>query len=75
MCIRDRFWHKVQNRKTPLVRGFDDMFLAPHSRHTEVPAEDIHNCSELTVLAESEEAGVDVYKRQRRDMPLRWEAV
>lgn len=52
------FWHKVQNRKTPLVRGFDDMFLAPHSRHTEVPAEDIHNCSELTVLAESEEAGV-----------------
>ena len=45
------FWHKVQNRKTPLVRGFDDMFLAPHSRHTEVPAEDIHNCSELTVLA------------------------
>ena len=52
------FWHKVQNRKIPLVRGFDDMFLAPHSRHTEVPAEDIHNCPELTVLAESQEAGV-----------------
>ena len=33
------FWHKVQNRDL-LVRGFDDMFLlAPHSRHTEVPAE------------------------------------
>lgn len=52
------FWHKVQNRRIPLVRGFDDMFLAPHSRHTEVPAEDIHHCPELTVLAESEEAGV-----------------
>ncbi len=52
------FWHKVSNRKIPLVRGFDDMFLAPHSRHTEVPAEDIHNCSKLTVLAESKEAGV-----------------
>jgi len=52
------FWHKVQNRKIPLVRGFDDMFLAPHSRHTEVPAEDIHNCPDLTVLAESQEAGV-----------------
>ena len=52
------FWHKVSNRKIPLVRGFDDMFLAPHSRHTEVPAEDIHNCPELTVLAESKEAGV-----------------
>ena len=38
------FWHKVLNRKIPLVRGFDDMFLAPHSRHTEVPIEDIHNC-------------------------------
>ena len=38
------FYHKVMNRKIPLVRGFDDVFLAPHSRHTEVPAEDIHNC-------------------------------
>ena len=52
------FWHKVLNRKIPLVRGFDDVFLAPHSRHTEVPIEDIHACKELTVLAESEEAGL-----------------
>mgnify|MGYP000018339254 FL=1 len=52
------FEHKVMNRKVPIVRGFDDYFLAPHSRHTEVPAEDIHNCRSLTVLAESEEAGV-----------------
>lgn len=52
------FWHKVMNRKIPLVRGFDDMFLAPHSRHTETPAEDVHNCRELTVLAESDEAGI-----------------
>jgi homoserine O-succinyltransferase len=52
------FWHKVLNRKIPLVRGFDDMFLAPHSRHTEVPIEDIHACDALTVLAESEEAGL-----------------
>ena len=50
--------HKVMNRKVPLVRGFDDTFLIPHSRHTAVLAEDIHNCSALTVLAESEEAGV-----------------
>ena len=52
------FSHKVKNRKIPLVRGFDDEFLAPHSRHTEVPAADIHACEALTVLAESEEAGV-----------------
>lgn len=51
------FWHKVLNRKTPLVRGFDDMFLAPHSRHTEVPIEDIRACEDITILAESEEAG------------------
>lgn len=52
------FWHKVLNRKIPLVRGFDDVFLAPHSRHTEVPIADIHACKALTVLAESEEAGL-----------------
>lgn len=50
--------HKVANRKVPLVRGFDDYFLAPHSRHTETPADEIHACKELTVLAESKEAGV-----------------
>jgi homoserine O-succinyltransferase len=50
--------HKVQNRKVPLVRGFDDYFLAPHSRHTETPASYIHACDEITVLAESKEAGV-----------------
>ena len=48
--------HRVKNRKIPLVRGFDDIFLAPHSRHTETPAD--LACSELTVLAESPAAGV-----------------
>ena len=52
------FEHKVLNRKVPLVRGFDDYFMIPHSRHTTTPVEAIHNCPELTVLAESSEAGV-----------------
>ncbi len=52
------FQHRVMNRKVPLVRGFDDVFLAPHSRHTEIPMEDIRACKELTILAESEEAGL-----------------
>ncbi len=52
------FEHYVQNRKTALLRGFDDVFLAPHSRHTTVPAEDIRNIPNMTVLAESDEAGV-----------------
>ena len=50
--------HKVMNRKIPLVRGFDDYFMIPHSRHTTVLTEDIHGCEALTVLAESREAGV-----------------
>ena len=50
--------HIVLHRKEPMVRGFDDYFLIPHSRYTEVPSEAIHNCSELTVLAESSSAGV-----------------
>ena len=50
--------HRVMNRKIPLVRGFDDEFMAPHSRHTEVASRDIHACQDLVVLAESPEAGV-----------------
>lgn len=52
------YWHSVLNRKIPLVRGFDDMFLAPHSRHTEVPKVSIEACDDLMILADSEEAGV-----------------
>lgn len=52
------FWHKVLNRRIPLVRGFDDVFLAPHSRHTDVPAEKLRADDRLTILAESEKAGV-----------------
>lgn len=51
------FWHRVRNRKIPLVRGFDDVFLAPHSRHTDVPIEKIRADERLTILAESEKAG------------------
>ena len=50
--------HVVHKRKEPLVRGFDDVFLAPHSRYTEVPSEAVKACKDLTVLAESEEAGI-----------------
>lgn len=52
------FEHRVLNRKTPLVRGFDDVFLAPHSRHTDVPRDEIAKDERLTILAESDKAGV-----------------
>ena len=58
------FKHKVMNRKIPLVRGFDDYFYAPHSRHTEIRKEDILAHDELTILAESEEAGVFLLMNQ-----------
>ena len=50
--------HKVSNRKIPLVRGFDDYFLAPHSRHTATDDDAIRANDKLIVLAQSEEAGI-----------------
>lgn len=44
----------------PIFRGFDDMFRMPHSRHTEVRREDIEKCSELRIIAESNESGVGI---------------
>ncbi|MDO4623574.1 MAG: homoserine O-succinyltransferase [Eubacteriales bacterium] len=51
------FWHRVNERRIPLVRGFDDKFMCPHSRHTEIPMDEVRKHPEITVLTESEEAG------------------
>jgi homoserine O-succinyltransferase len=51
------YWHKVLHRKVPLMRGFDDVFLAPHSRHVETSKADILKNENLTILAESDVAG------------------
>lgn len=48
---------RVHHRKEPLLRGFDDVFYAPHSRYTQVDHEEIVNCDNLVVLADSEEVG------------------
>lgn len=50
--------HRVMNRKIQLVRGFDDIFMAPHSRYTASSREDILTNPNLTVLADSDEAGI-----------------
>ncbi len=52
------FSHRVLDPRNRLMRGFDDVFFAPHSRHTEIRREDIERVPELQILAESEEAGV-----------------
>ena len=56
--------HHVMNKKEPLVRGFDDFFMAPHSRYTEACREDILNNPKLKVLADSKEAGIYIVMAQ-----------
>ena len=52
------FPHTVEHSESRLFRGFDDVFMIPHSRHTEVLREDIEKIPSLKILASSEKAGV-----------------
>ena len=52
------FPHHADYKRSILLRGFDDTFYAPHSRHTTVLRTDIEKCPELRILASSQEAGV-----------------
>ncbi len=52
------FEHQVMERSSPLLHGFDDIFSVPHSRHTTTFREDVDPVEGLTVLAESDMAGV-----------------
>lgn len=52
------FRHRVVYKNPILLRGFDDVFMVPHSRHTTVKREDIEKISSLKILAESDEAGI-----------------
>lgn len=58
------FEHRVCRENTELMRGFDDCFYAPHSRHTEVRAEDIEKIPGLRVLSVSEQAGLYIAARK-----------
>ncbi len=49
--------HKVLMPNHPLMRGFDDTFVIPHSRYTDVQADDVNKCPSLEIIATSEEAG------------------
>ncbi|MCQ2552994.1 MAG: homoserine O-succinyltransferase [Clostridia bacterium] len=52
------FHHKVERRSSMLMRGFDDIFNVPHSRHTTIKREDIEKVPELRILASSDKAGI-----------------
>lgn len=58
--------HRILNRTSKLLRGFDDIFLAPHSRHTEIRRADIDKVDDLDILAESDEAGVYILASKDR---------
>ena len=77
------FEHRVLQRHAHIVRGVDEVFPAPHSRHTGVARDAILAADGLELIAESEVAGVylatsrdpvsythlDVYKRQLQPRP------
>lgn len=58
------FPHRVLQKNVKLLRGFDDFFYAPHSRHTEVRRVDIEKVPELDILVESDEAGIYIVASQ-----------
>jgi homoserine O-succinyltransferase len=52
------FDHLCSDKKLPIFRGFDDVFRAPHSRHTGILADDIRKVSEIELISYSDDAGV-----------------
>ncbi|MBQ2823777.1 MAG: homoserine O-succinyltransferase [Oscillospiraceae bacterium] len=58
------FPHKAEVTNNPLLRGFDETFYVPHSRHTEVRREDIERVPVLKILTSSEESGVHIIANQ-----------
>lgn len=77
--------HRVLEKKSQLLRGFDDEFYVPHSRHTEVKREEIEKVPGLKILAESPIAGVYIVEAENGkqifvtghseydDLTLKWE--
>lgn len=57
--------HRILKPNIPFFRGFDDTFNAPHSRYTEVMAEDILKVPDLELLSLSDEAGVFAVKNTK----------
>jgi len=61
------FEHSINYTKTPLIRGFNDYFYAPHSRWTGLRSEDIKDNSDLKLLSESEKAGPYIILDDEKD--------
>lgn len=59
------FQHTVRKKDVKLLRGFDDVFYVPHSRHSEVRRDDIEKVKGLQILAESDESGVYIVSARK----------
>lgn len=59
------FSHSAKDDRLPIFRGFDDAFRIPHSRHTEIKAEDIEKSGDLDIISTSHEAGVAMVTGQK----------
>ena len=62
------YLHKIKDKKSELIRGFDEEFYAPHSRNTQILKEDIQEIPELKILAESAEAGPHIVATKNKRM-------
>jgi homoserine O-succinyltransferase len=63
------FSHTITNPKIPLVRGFDEEFMAPHSRYTEIRHSDILPVNDLVIVSESKEATTSAKTSSERCSP------
>jgi homoserine O-succinyltransferase len=62
------FPHILKNSKSELMRGFDEIFYAPHSRHTQISKDDLLKVAELDILAESDIAGPHIIATKDKRM-------
>lgn len=54
------FPHRIEKPNSPLLKGFDEVFYVPHSRHTEIRRSDVESCSELEILTSSDISGLHI---------------
>lgn len=59
------FEHKIEDKSSKIMKNFEDGFKAPHSRHTTVKREDIEKYPELTIVSESDEAGIFIVENKK----------
>ncbi len=61
------FEHKINDKNSKILSGFNDNFKAPHSRHTTVYKEDIEKVPELEIVSESDKAGVFIVENKDKN--------